>query len=162
MLSSALDLDHFFLPLFRSCMDACSSIARPWLCSVCCRWDVVCRNRMASLLPDRIAFTTCFRIDTLIVLRFLSGVCGSAPPALGQATIADIFPPTERAPWSALYSLGPMLGPALGPFVGRSFVMRLLPRAKIEFCDFQGSFILTAKGWRWIFWCETCVCVLHT
>ncbi|TFK57554.1 MFS general substrate transporter [Heliocybe sulcata] len=74
---------------------------------------------------------------TLIVLRFLSGVFGSAPPSLGQATISDLFSPGARAPWSALYSLGPMLGPCLGPLIA--------------------SFIVSAKSWRWIFWTSACV-----
>ncbi|EPQ61015.1 MFS general substrate transporter [Gloeophyllum trabeum ATCC 11539] len=78
-------------------------------------------------------------IGTLIILRFLSGVFGSAPPSLGQATISDLFSPGDRAPWSALYSLGPMLGPCIGPLIA--------------------SFIIAAKSWRWVFWTSACMSV---
>lgn len=46
-------------------------------------------------------------LDMLIVFRFFAGCAGSAPLTLGGGTIADMFPPEQRAGAMAIWSLGP-------------------------------------------------------
>jgi MFS family permease len=50
----------------------------------------------------------------MIIFRFLSGLGGSAPVALGGGVIADLFPPEERGKAISIYALAPLLGPAVG------------------------------------------------
>ncbi|KAF2684806.1 MFS general substrate transporter [Lentithecium fluviatile CBS 122367] len=71
-------------------------------------------------------------MSMLIAFRVLAGCAGSAPLTMGGGTIADIFPPQERAGAMAIWSIGPLLGPVLGPVAG--------------------GFLVEAKGWRWVFW----------
>jgi len=83
-----------------------------------------------------VIFTICCALSNsmgmLIAFRILAGCAGSAPLTLGGGTIADIFPPQERAGAMAIWSIGPLLGPVLGPVCG--------------------GFLVEAKGWRWVFW----------
>ncbi|KAL4964978.1 MFS transporter [Aspergillus stella-maris] len=65
----------------------------------------------------------------LIVFRFLSGLGGSAPQAIGGGVIADLFTPEQRGRALSIYSLMPLFGPALGPIVG--------------------AFITEYTTWRW-------------
>ncbi|KAF2034710.1 membrane transporter [Setomelanomma holmii] len=68
----------------------------------------------------------------LIAFRLLAGCAGSAPLTLGGGTIADMFPPEQRAGAMAIWSLGPLLGPVVGPICG--------------------GFLVEAMSWRWVFW----------
>ena len=68
----------------------------------------------------------------LIAFRFLAGCAGASPLTLGGGTIADMFPPEQRAGAMAIYSLGPLLGPILGPVAG--------------------GFLVASTSWRWVFW----------
>jgi multidrug resistance protein len=68
----------------------------------------------------------------LIAFRFLAGCAGASPLTLGGGTIADMFPPEQRAGAMAIYSLGPLLGPILGPVAG--------------------GFLVASVSWRWVFW----------
>jgi multidrug resistance protein len=68
----------------------------------------------------------------LIAFRFLAGCAGSAPLTLGGGTIADMFPPQQRAGAMAIWSLGPLLGPVIGPVCG--------------------GFLVEHLSWRWVFW----------
>ncbi|KDQ31851.1 hypothetical protein PLEOSDRAFT_48881 [Pleurotus ostreatus PC15] len=54
----------------------------------------------------------------LIGFRFLSGLSGSAPIAIGGGSIGDLFSERDRASAMAVYSLGPLIGPAIGPVAG--------------------------------------------
>lgn len=72
-------------------------------------------------------------ITALAILRLLSGICGSAGPTLGGASIGDMFSRKDRGKALALYSIGPVLGPVFGPLIG-AFVV-------------DGT-----KGWRWLMW----------
>ncbi|KAG9221707.1 hypothetical protein CCMSSC00406_0005620 [Pleurotus cornucopiae] len=54
----------------------------------------------------------------LIGFRFLSGLSGSAPIAVGGGSIGDLFSERDRASAMAVYSLGPLIGPAIGPVAG--------------------------------------------
>jgi MFS family permease len=85
---------------------------------------------------------------TLIVLRLLAGLGGSAPLVIGTGVIrymtlcasmpwanivsSDCWPPGERGKAVSTWALGPLLGPALGPLVG--------------------AFIVSQTTWRWVFW----------
>lgn len=68
----------------------------------------------------------------LIVFRFLAGLGGSAPLAIGGGVLGDVWLAEERGRAVALYSLMPLLGPAVGPVIG--------------------GFIAQSISWRWIFW----------
>jgi multidrug resistance protein len=68
----------------------------------------------------------------LIAFRFLAGCAGSAPLTLGGGTIADMFPPQQRAGAMAIWSMGPLLGPVVGPVCG--------------------GFLVEAMSWNWVFW----------
>lgn len=70
--------------------------------------------------------------NELIVYRFLAGIGGSGPLALGGGVIADVFPPETRGIAVAIYSLGPLIGPVIGPICG--------------------GFVAEYAGWRWIFY----------
>jgi multidrug resistance protein len=81
-------------------------------------------------------------IETLIVVRTISGFFGSIGIANGGGTIGDMFIPSERAAIFGWYLLGPLMGPALGPLFGGLIVENL--------------------GWRWVFWALTIVCTTNT
>lgn len=57
---------------------------------------------------------------------------GNADTEFANRTIADIWPPVNRALATSVYLLAPFLGPALGPAVG--------------------GFAAQNKGWRWTQW----------
>lgn len=67
----------------------------------------------------------------MIAFRFLSGLGGSAPLALGGGVMSDCFRAEERGKAIGIYSLAPLLGPAIGPIAG--------------------GFISENTSWRWIF-----------
>jgi MFS family permease len=50
--------------------------------------------------------------NQLIAFRFLSGLGGSAPLAIGGGTLSDMWRAEERGKSIAIYSLAPLLGPA--------------------------------------------------
>lgn len=80
---------------------------------------------------------------TLVILRFLCGMAGSAGPVLGAGSISDMFSAEQRGRVQALYGLGPQAGPVLGGVIG--------------------GFILDATGtWRWLLWIMTIVSGLMT
>lgn len=68
----------------------------------------------------------------LIAFRLLAGCAGASPLTLGGGTIADMFPPQQRAGAMAIYSMGPLLGPIVGPVCG--------------------GFLVESISWRWVFW----------
>jgi len=68
----------------------------------------------------------------MIAFRFLSGLGGSAPLAIGGGVLSDLFESHERGKAVSLYSLAPLLGPAIGPIMG--------------------GFISENVSWRWIFY----------
>ena len=71
----------------------------------------------------------------LLAFRFLSGIGGSAPLAIGGGVLGDLFKPEERGKAMGLYAMGPLLGPAVGPIVG--------------------SWVAEYSTWRWIFWASS-------
>ncbi|KAF4455990.1 multidrug resistant [Fusarium albosuccineum] len=68
----------------------------------------------------------------ILVFRFLSGLGGSAPQALGGGVLSDCWRAEERGTATAVYSLAPFLGPAVGPIAG--------------------GYLTQYMNWRWIFW----------
>ncbi|KAF3359950.1 hypothetical protein VdG1_01640 [Verticillium dahliae VDG1] len=54
----------------------------------------------------------------MIAFRFLAGLGGSAPLAIGGGVLSDLFTAEERGRAMGMYSLTPLLGPALGPIAG--------------------------------------------
>ncbi|CAI6341636.1 unnamed protein product [Periconia digitata] len=83
-----------------------------------------------------VIFSVCCGVSNsmgmLIAFRLLAGAAGAAPLTIGGGTVADIFPPAERAGAMAIWSVGPLLGPVLGPVAG--------------------GFLVEAEGWRWVYW----------
>lgn len=71
----------------------------------------------------------------MIAFRFLAGLGGSAPLAIGGGVLGDLFAPEQRGRAMSLYSLTPLLGPAVGPIAG--------------------AFITQGTTWRWIFYSTT-------
>ena len=76
----------------------------------------------------------------LMAFRFLAGLGGSAPLALGGGVLGDIFRPEERGKAMGLYAMGPLLGPAVGPLVG--------------------GFVAQYSSWRWMFYATSVVNVI--
>ncbi|KAF2709780.1 putative MFS multidrug transporter [Pleomassaria siparia CBS 279.74] len=68
----------------------------------------------------------------LMAFRFLSGLGGSAPLAIGGGLLSDCFHAEQRGKAISIYSLAPLLGPAIGPIAG--------------------GFIAENVTWRWCFW----------
>lgn len=77
-------------------------------------------------------------VGSLIVLRFLSGLSGSAPIAIGGGAISDLFAERDRASAMALFTLGPLVGPVVGPIAG--------------------GFIAQNLGVKWVFIIFSCIC----
>jgi multidrug resistance protein len=71
----------------------------------------------------------------LIIFRFLSGLGGSAPLAIGGGVLSDLFIAEQRGRAISIYSLAPLLGPAIGPIAG--------------------GFISERTTWRWVFYATT-------
>ena len=68
----------------------------------------------------------------ILAFRFLSGIGGSAPLAIGGGVLGDLFKPEERGKAMGIYAMGPLLGPTIGPIVG--------------------AWVAQYSDWRWIFW----------
>ncbi|KAF1992319.1 MFS multidrug transporter-like protein [Aulographum hederae CBS 113979] len=75
--------------------------------------------------------------EQLLAFRFLSGLGGSAPLAIGGGTLSDCWRAEERGKAISVYSLAPLLGPAVGPLAG--------------------GFIAENTTWRWAFWSVSAV-----
>lgn len=69
-------------------------------------------------------------IQTLLVLRFLSGAIGASSIVNSAGVISDIFTARERGLAITVYCSAPFLGPTLGPVCG--------------------GFLGQAAGWRWV------------
>ncbi|KHN97618.1 Major facilitator superfamily domain, general substrate transporter [Metarhizium album ARSEF 1941] len=68
----------------------------------------------------------------LFVFRFLAGIGGSAPLAVGGGAVSDMWSPEERGKAMSTYTMAPMLGPVVGPIAG--------------------AFIAQYSTWRWVFY----------
>ncbi|KAJ6437439.1 ATP-dependent DNA helicase PIF1 [Purpureocillium lavendulum] len=76
----------------------------------------------------------------LVAFRFLSGMAGSAPLAVGAGVLGDLFEPEERGRASSVYTLMPLLGPAVGPILG--------------------GWVEEKSSWHWVFFSTTIACGL--
>ncbi|KAF5373395.1 hypothetical protein D9757_009759 [Collybiopsis confluens] len=65
---------------------------------------------------------------SFICFRFLTGLSGSAPIAIGGGSISDLFHERERASAMAIYSVGPLIGPAVGPIAGGFIAQKIAPK----------------------------------
>ncbi|KAF8800563.1 multidrug resistance protein 4 [Phlegmacium glaucopus] len=79
-------------------------------------WVLHIGNFMSAAFSLGCAFAP--TTGALIGFRFLSGLSGSAPIAVGGGSIGDLFSERDRASAMALYSLGPLIGPVVGPIAG--------------------------------------------
>jgi len=68
----------------------------------------------------------------LMAFRFMSGMGGSAPLAIGGGVLSDCFFAEQRGRAISIYSLAPLLGPGIGPIAG--------------------GFIAQETTWRWCFY----------
>lgn len=67
--------------------------------------------------------------------RFMAGLGGSAPLAIGGGVLGDLFTAEQRGRAMSIYSLAPLLGPAIGPIAG--------------------GFVTQRTSWRWVFYATT-------
>lgn len=74
----------------------------------------------------------------MIAFRFLAGIGGSAPLAVGGGVLSDTFTAEQRGKAISIYSLAPLLGPAIGPIAG--------------------GWIAARTSWRWVFYSTTIAC----
>jgi len=70
-------------------------------------------------------------LASLIALRALQGATGGGLQPVGQAILADSFPPEKRGMASAIYGVAAVVAPTLGPTLG--------------------GWITDSYNWRWIF-----------
>ncbi|KAI9150848.1 Efflux pump radE [Paramyrothecium foliicola] len=71
-------------------------------------------------------------MDTLLALRFLMGVFGSAPTTVGIGSIMDLIQLEWRGRAISIWAIGPLLGPCIGPVIG--------------------GYVVENLGWRWVYW----------
>ncbi|KAJ8088595.1 hypothetical protein PM082_013838 [Marasmius tenuissimus] len=76
----------------------------------------------------------------MLAFRFLAGIGGSAPLAIGGGVINDCWSVEERGRAVTLYALAPLLGPIIGPIVG--------------------AWIASTTTWQWVFWSTTIAAVV--
>lgn len=101
-------------------------------------WALSCATNFKSVVPQYVLFTLSrwrlmiplYRLvwntacgfarskNELIAFRFLAGLGGSAPLAVGGGVIGDLFDAEHRGQAIAIYSLAPLLGPVVGPVAG--------------------------------------------
>ncbi|KAA1473796.1 MFS general substrate transporter [Dentipellis sp. KUC8613] len=72
-------------------------------------------------------------IGVLIGMRCIQAVGSSAVMAIGAATLADIYDPSERGTMMGIYYAAPLLGPSLGPILGGILTQLLDWRATFWF-----------------------------
>ncbi|KAG8689113.1 hypothetical protein FRC09_012575 [Ceratobasidium sp. 395] len=94
------------------------------------RW--ILQGSNVFFLAFNIACSRAQSSSQLLAFRFLAGLGGSAPLAVGGGTIADLWAPDERGMAMSLYSLAPLTGPAIGPIAG--------------------AWIAEKSSWRWVFY----------
>lgn len=88
----------------------------------------------------------------LLVTRFLSGFCASAPLTIGGGIVADMYAPLARGYASTVFSAAVAFGPCMGPIAG--------------------SYLTAAYGWQSVFdflfclslaiWLATCIFLPET
>ncbi|KAJ7033705.1 major facilitator superfamily domain-containing protein [Mycena alexandri] len=77
----------------------------------------------------QIPLVTATNINTVLAMRFMTGLFGSPALATGGASMADIFPADQLAYVLGVWALGAVAGPITGPVIG--------------------GFAAQAENWRW-------------
>lgn len=57
-------------------------------------------------------------IETLVIARFVQGLCGAGLLPLSQTAMQGAYPPEQLARVFALFGMGVMAGPVVGPWLG--------------------------------------------
>src|ERR1700761_6843958 len=70
-------------------------------------------------------------LPEIVIFRLLQGLCGAALIPLSQATVLDIYPPSQVGQVMAIWGAGALLGPIFGPLVG--------------------GYLTDNFSWRWVF-----------
>ncbi|KAI0316274.1 MFS general substrate transporter [Amylostereum chailletii] len=68
-------------------------------------------------------------IQVLIGMRCIQAIGSAALMAIGAATLADIYEPSERGAKMGVYYVAPLVGPSLGPIIGGILTQYLSWRA---------------------------------
>jgi MFS family permease len=93
---------------------------------------IVLHISMAIFFIFSIACAVAQNTAQLAVFRFLSGLGGGAPLAIGAGVLADMWEAKERGKAVAVFSMGPPIAPTIAPIIA--------------------GFISLRTTWRWIMW----------
>ncbi|KAJ7302986.1 major facilitator superfamily domain-containing protein [Mycena albidolilacea] len=77
----------------------------------------------------QISTITAKNINTVLAMRFMTGLSGSPALATGGASMADIFPSSQQPYVIGIWAFGGIAGPIIGPIIG--------------------GFAAQAESWRW-------------
>ncbi len=97
-----------------------SAVALPALSSIESRLGLL-RSYLTSVIGFGVASVLCAvapNIETLVVARFLQGLCGAGLIPLGQTALQTVYPRHLLTRAFAVLGVGVMIGPVLGPWVG--------------------------------------------
>jgi DHA2 family multidrug resistance protein len=97
-----------------------SATALPALSAVTERFGLR-RTFLASVLCFGLASGLCGlapNIESLVIARFVQGLCGAALLPLGQTALQEVYPGPMLARAFALLGIGVMFGPVIGPSLG--------------------------------------------
>src|SRR5947207_12574350 len=87
---------------------------------------------MALFFIFSIACAVAQNTTQLAIFRFLSGLGGGAPLAIGAGVLSDMWEAKERGKAIAFFSLGPPIAPTIAPIIA--------------------GFVALRTTWRWIMW----------
>jgi MFS family permease len=105
-------------------------IANAWYLGICFLIIIVAANGPSPFTVWNLACGFARGKNELIAFRFLAGLGGSAPLAIGGGVIGDLFDADHRGQAISIYSLVPLLGPVVGPVAG--------------------AWIAEKSTWRWV------------
>jgi MFS family permease len=105
-------------------------ISNLWYLGICFLNTLVATNGPSLFTVWNLACGFARSRNELIAFRFLAGLGGSAPLAVGGAVIGDLFDAEHRGQAISIYSLAPLLGPVVGPIAG--------------------AWIAEKSTWRWV------------
>jgi MFS family permease len=105
-------------------------ISNLWYLGICFLNALVSTNGLSLFTVWNLACGFARSRNELIAFRFLAGLGGSAPLAIGGAVIGDLFDVDHRGQAISIYSLAPLLGPVVGPVAG--------------------AWIAEKSTWRWV------------
>jgi MFS family permease len=91
-------------------------------------------------------------LGSLIGMRFLAGVGGSACLTIGTGVIADVFVPAQRGLASSILSMSILFGPIIGPICGGFIAQRLNWRWDMGIILIAGGLLTSSL---FAFSCET-------